>query len=648
MIRSKVIVCLLCLAISAGAVRSQEKPPTNSDVLKKKIGTVSLIYKRTLLRHYDELISSLEKDREDFKEARALGGSAEALADLDREIERVNKELASAAELARSLRAEMQQLAPETTTVTSANPLNLPCNCFEMLAREGLQPETLEERDVKERLPGLIWCGTAGQNKISVQTFAEYAAPILWFSPNEPLPLDKVPQPLPGHEATGAVVYYRISDLLLRSGILKSEVDSSKEIQLDQIKALTIKYYFYYSIDSGFHEHTHDLESVRLDINFTARNEKGKEVEDPTRGTHYVANITSVSGAAHGVTWYANQLDFGEREGDTSLPITLLIEEGKHATSPDRNADGFYSPGYDVNKRYTDAWGVRDLIGSGELGSAKYEGSMTKPRRPEHMVKVRPSDDGMRRCLLQPYTGEHKNALAASSREYTLTPAQKFETEAELQTRLDEQRKSAREKQARLGKKDENNNNDENEDKITGWVKREKFGQPPKKKDGDPWLLRALRWGTGIERNEEFLDAIPIAYRAEGRQHGFTILPPIFRYKPFFGGYVLPKLNFMFSSTREGASAGSRIPDRPIRFSLEGLYTPSAARTFDWYATSGAEWARPGPGRGYEGRLVNEGGLRFRFNWNNLLLGGRVGLRVTGFAEARAPRFIFEFGTGAF
>ena len=71
-------------------------------------------------------------------------------------------------------------------------------------------------------------------------------------------------------------------------------------------------------------------------------------------------------------------------------------------------------------------------------------------------------------------------------------------------------------------------------------------------------------------------------------------------------------------------------------------------RELAWGATGGAEWARPAQDLGYEGRFVQEGGLRFRFNQGSWLLGGRVGLRVTGFAEARSPRFIFEFGTGAF
>lgn len=74
--------------------------------------------------------------------------------------------------------------------------------------------------------------------------------------------------------------------------------------------------------------------------------------------------LRRVKGNAHGVSWYANILNVA---ADTRLPMTLLVEEGKHASCPDRNADGAYTPGYDVNVHVNDAWGVRDVFGSGRL-----------------------------------------------------------------------------------------------------------------------------------------------------------------------------------------------------------------------------------------------------------------------------------------
>lgn len=662
MMQSKIIACLLCLTILTSAVGAQESQPSNSDRLKKKIESINRIYKRTLLRQYDEYISSLEKDIADLREVMELGGTADEIKKIAVEIERLTEEKLAAAEKVRSLGGDAQEdqamALPTPSPSPTAAVAQLPYGC----------PEGKDAKDkpAKESLPaGVIWCkkkeaGKPDVGLLSVQGIAEYAAPILWFSPDEPLRAgdNRIPEPLPGDEISGKpVVYYRVSEVVLEKGATPVPANPDR-LNLDEIKGLTLKYYFYYSKDKGFQGHRHDLESVRLDVQFTLRAENGKEkpeADDKDNGErYYVAYISRVIGAAHGVTWYSNQLDIGDAERDTSLPITLLIEEGKHATSPDRNADGFYSPGYDVNKRYTDAWGVRDILGSGQLGGARYEGSMTKPRKPVDMIMVDPTVADPAR-LLEPYTGEHREALGRlkEADKYRLKRAEIFENNEQRVKRFYDETKDLS-VVARLRTKDT----------ILGWMKTEKFGEvengayvmmdrkpvpvKPKPTYGDGFLLKALRFGHGIERNEEFRDAIPIAYRLEGRQHGFTILPPVGRYQVFFlDGYFLPKINVMFPSTRTGAIPG-RKPDRPVRFSLEAMYTPSASRTFDWYATMGSEWARPDQSLGYAAKFVQEGGLRFRFNQGNWLLGGRFGLRFTGFAEARSPRFIFEFGTGAF
>lgn len=650
MTQSRIMVCLLCLIISVGQAGAQNGQISETDQLKKKIEAVNFIHKRALWRQYEQYATSLEQYIADLEEVlKTLDETdADEIKKIKADIERLTREHAAAVEKARSLRPEVQeeQAVARPTPTPSAVAAQVPCDCPFGKDAEG--------RDVMGKLPaGVIWCGPAKKSELRVQTFAERAAPILWFSPNEPLMREsKLPEPLPGDKTSGPVVYYRITEVVLRQNDVRPEFDGP-ELELDKVKKLTLKYYFYYSKDAGFGEHLHDLESARLEINFTLWDKEGNKQVDRAKADYYVAHISKVSGAAHGVTWYANQLDIGDKQRDTSLPITLLVEEGKHASSPDRNADGFYSPGYDVNKRYTDAWGVRDLLGSGNLGSAKYEGSMTKPRRPEHMVKVKLTEPDPDQCLLRPYTGEHKTGLAKAQDGYTLKPARVFETTAQRTERFNNEKTQEK---SRIGKILAT-------DRIFGWMKDEKFGEmkdgefvsppdgnsiKPKMTGGAGFFKKALRKGFGIERDEEFKDSIPIAYRLEGRQHGFTILPPVGRYQVFFlDGYFLPKLNFMFPGTREGAIPGRKF-ERPVRFSLEAMYTPSASRTFDWYATGGAEWARPAQDLGYEGRFVQEGGLRFRFNQGSWLLGGRVGLRVTGFAEARSPRFIFEFGTGAF
>ena len=130
------------------------------------------------------------------------------------------------------------------------------------------------------------------------------------------------------------------------------------------------------------------------------------------------------------------------------------------------------------------------------------------------------------------------------------------------------------------------------------------------------------------------MEALTFGYRYDG-QHGFTISPPIGRPTvPYIGGYAMPKLNF--------AASG---PER--HWSIEGLYTPSASRTFDWYVSAGPEWFRPLGESGYARRFASEGGLRFRFRkWQ--YIGGRLGIRTNSFPRPRDPRFVIEFGPGAF
>jgi hypothetical protein len=70
---------------------------------------------------------------------------------------------------------------------------------------------------------------------------------------------------------------------------------------------------------------------------------------------------------------------------DLLLPLTVLVEEGKHASAPDRNGDGAYTPGYDVNFHVSEAWGVRDNFGSG-LILPKYAAEATKMRNPRDRV----------------------------------------------------------------------------------------------------------------------------------------------------------------------------------------------------------------------------------------------------------------------
>jgi hypothetical protein len=217
----------------------------------------------------------------------------------------------------------------------------------------------------------------ADDPRLPVQTLAERAAPILWFSPDEPLRQPgsenrNIPEALPGDApVTYPLVYYRVSRII--DDKIKTESENNafdidtRELALKTLDEVTVRYYFYYREDKGFHGHRNDLESLRLDIGFTPLDASGRKPKGGATAKYYVAHIKTAVGAAHGVSWYSNQLDIGKDERDVSLPLTILVEEGKHAVSPDRNADGFYSPGYDVNRRYNDARPLR-MLALGAVG----------------------------------------------------------------------------------------------------------------------------------------------------------------------------------------------------------------------------------------------------------------------------------------
>jgi hypothetical protein len=654
LLRSKILACLLSLTTLTAVAGAQEQPPQNSDRLRKEIESVNLIYRRTLLRQYEEYIASLKQDIEGVREARVKVGDASAAArELDAGIKRLTADLGEAEAKAGALRAEAGEERAQAASPQVTAP---PVGCDRI-------PDNLLP-------PGAIWCGKVGEDtgpnvadpSLPVQALAERAAPILWFSPDEPLRRPdsdnrNIPEPLPGttpkpphghHAVSAPVVYFRISRIIDDKIKNKDEGNygfeiTTPDLALNSLNEVTVRYYFYYREDIGFEGHRNDLESLRLDIGFTPVD---VETAPGVAVKFYVAHIKTAVGAAHGVSWYDNELDIGKNKRDVSLPLTVLIEEGKHATSPDRNADGLYSPGYDVNRRYNDAWGIRDLIGSGQLGGSHYEGSMTKQRRPDGMIVPLVREGGRevdRAELLKRYTGTYKDYLLKNPEgtpAYTLKRVTRDLTGTVAA--------SEREREVELKQKNDARQPDEKKIdvkkemglSIVGLMEREHFDrEEPRKTTGQGFFEQAAkvgREGVGIERGNkgDVLDALTFGYRYDG-QHGFTISPPASRrFLPFLGGYVLPKLNVMPSG-----------PER--HWSLEGLFIPSASRTFDWYISAGPEWFRRRGEEEYDTRFATEGGLRFRFRYK-LFIGGRLGIRTTGFRQPRDPRLVFELGPGAF
>jgi hypothetical protein len=665
MTQSKFIACLLCLTILLGTVGAQENQTRDSERLKQKIeevrnvapksGTplVNLTYRRTLLRRYDQYIFSLQQDIDDLKKIRGTLDSTDEgeIKEIDADIERLTKEREAAVENARPLRGETQEsVVTQSTahTTSQSQEAQKPCFCLpreERRERKDCNPDARtegkkkeQEQDKQDNEPvGVFWCrntAASQSNKMSLQELAERVAPILWFSPDERSIQDRkpIPQMLPDDDpalANSSVVYYRISHLMMEEGAPLSP--PWKELDLTNIKSLTLQYYFYYPRDEGFQPHDHDLESASFDIHFTRMDEKGEEIDkdsqDKTVPSYYVARISRVVGAAHGVSWFDNILDI---EKYTSLPMTLFVEEGKHASCPDRNADGVYSPGYDVNHRFNDAWGVRDIMATGEAGGVHYEASKTKPRRPEHLIMVAPTK--VKDDLLYFYSGSKANKEALNNNNNKRYTLKLIEPSQEDQSKVVNQLKEAAEEEAAtLGK----GGVDEKTRELI-----ESMEKKPKISRHEDIFEKGWKFGFGIERKEEILDALTVSYRYDGG-HGFSFSPPFGRYKipllgAVLGGYVLPKVNVIHFGNDK-------------RYSIEALYAPSVARSIDWYAAIGAEWLRPRnrdpeAKRNFDAKFVSEGGIRFRINRGPFLVGGRLGLRVTG----RDQRIVFELGTGAF
>ncbi len=122
-------------------------------------------------------------------------------------------------------------------------------------------------------------------------------------------------------------------------------------------------------MDFGGGTHVHDVEYIETRL-AVARRPGCPECP-------WVLGLMRVTGKAHGIQWYDNTLAV---DGATSLPVHILVEEGKHASCTDRNADGHYTPGFDVTERVNDAWGVRDTLGTGTFFTGHYQSWMTKMR----------------------------------------------------------------------------------------------------------------------------------------------------------------------------------------------------------------------------------------------------------------------------
>ena len=265
-------------------------------------------------------------------------------------------------------------------------------------------------------------------------------------------------------------------------------------------------------------------------------------------------------GKAHGVLWYDNTL---ESDADTRSPLHIMVEEAKHASCPDKNGDGMYTPGYDVNTRINDAWGVRDIIRSGGLFAASWQSWMAKIRWPRHRVFPPLPEDSPRRgeqYTAGGYTGD--NAV------YELRP---FPTAEKA------------------------------DDHLAPFITGKGYPDWPDVDEVDT-LEKFGDWMS----DDSWVKSFSLALRIDGNL-GISFMFPFFVFKnfeePMGGGYILHRVYL----------TGDKLDE----WGYTAVYTPSASRWVDFYTGLGFEnRVDINPDGTSDSRydFLYETGLKFRVN----------------------------------
>jgi hypothetical protein len=349
----------------------------------------------------------------------------------------------------------------------------------------------------------------------------------------------------------------------------------------ERTSRVVLRYFFYYREDFGGHAHPHDIELV--DVHLAVEKE----------GECWQVRAERVIGFAHGVDWYSNELVVGD---DTRYPITILVEEGKHASAPDRNADGQFTPGYDVNERIHDAWGVRDVLGSGALISPAYQSAMTKAR--PRAFRIAPA---------------HGGPACPGPRHPSVAPDDEVLARYELR----HSRPVKMCPEARAPKALERSMR----------VNRYGLGRGPRQ--SRVAALDALTEAPGGTKG-----LLPSVALRHDRTNGFAFL---FQGLDLREVFIVPRVTWV------------RGPD----YSLEALITNSAAQFVSGYTSVGV--ARERSGGSASTKFVLESGIKFRVSvrgkWRLLALGYqfagvRFGVRGSGFDLIEDLRLVAEIGAG--
>ncbi len=460
----------------------------------------------------------------------------------------------------------------------------------------------------------IIW---SGSNPImTYEELASYCGPILWFSPDEPN-LNRLhgkdivlPIAFPFEEqADTPIVYYMVRTLLTRNSNEEPAIfrDHSNrvdtQIDLRTLVGIDLDYFFYYPTEEGMGAHKHDVESVFLKLYV----HHCEDCDDDS----YAIFVERTIAKAHGLDWYDNTLVTDQY---TEFPMTILVEEGKHASCTDKNHDGIYTPTFDVNRRINDAWGLRDIMRSGGLYSGGFQAWMAKVRTTHDRVfPPLPYDSPLRQYFTEDGVYAPDNAI------YQVRPF------------------------PRPGDVDQ-----EKEPKLIHFI--------DDKGDEDwPEVLEAnsVRAVTRWMDEEKFINSLSIALRYDGlnygsRDHtsGISFMFPLLVIKnvsdPVAGGWFVNRIYLKDKGLRD------------ISWNL--VYTPSASRWVDGYFAVGWEWDEDDFGDVHTDTMT-ETGVKFRLNMSHTPLkflgklgtdfwGVRVGVKNKGLFNWDSIGYAIEIGAG--
>jgi hypothetical protein len=463
-------------------------------------------------------------------------------------------------------------------------------------------------------VPGVVWWGTRSQ--LTLSELASYIAPVYWFSPDEPL-LEgnqgtdiRIPEAMPFETSPDApVVYYQVEEIVgLEGGLTRDSTDIENSIiDLERTGAMRLGFFAYFRSEVGLGAHPHDLEATEFKI--AALRSDGSILPEMTDAQcderNYVIVVTRVTAKAHGIQWFWNVIEVDQ---ETKFPMYFFVEEGKHGLATDKNSDGYFTPGYDVNRHINDAWGVRDVIRSGTLFSGGYQAWMTKVRHPDDRVfPPLPGDSPLRNGRLWPDDVEEHYAV------YELRPLPPVEMAGD----------------------DKGLHHFLEDKEVPGW--------PRAKRASD--LNEFISWVDA----DAAVKSLAISLFNDG-DWGVAWAFPFFVVKNFelsiSGGFVVWRMYLK----------GPHLED----FGWMAMYTPSASRWIDTYLAAGAEWDEETVNgeKTTNTFFVMETGLKFRVNISTSpfsflgfftdFWGFRAGIKNYGFTDIERLTYVFEFGAGAF